>query len=232
MSDNEIDRIMKVYEYYRLEERNIRWSLENLGNAMIYHERQRVIRELLARMGFFPLDKRMILEIGCGEGSVLGSLQHWGANPENMFGVDLLPIRIECAKKNFPNIHFECANAENLNFPDGQFDLVVFFTVFSSILDESMKNNIASEAIRLLKPYGAILWYDFRYNNPDNPHVRGIKIHDISRLFPSFTFYLRSITLLPPLARRLGRMTRILYPILSSVPILRTHYAGIFIKGC
>jgi hypothetical protein len=93
-----------------------------------------------------------------------------------------------------------------------------------------MAHNVAREACRVLKPGGAVLWYDFRYNNPWNPHVRGITRQQIHQLFPGLEMDLRTITLLPPLARHLGRMTPILYPLLAAIPPLRTHYLGLLIK--
>ena len=48
-------------------------------------------------------------------------------------------------------------------------------TCFTSILDQEMKKSIAREVLRVLKDEGIILWYDFRYNNPKNPDVKGIE---------------------------------------------------------
>jgi len=53
------------------------------------------------------------------------------------------------------------------------------FTVFTSILDISMKQSIAGEMLRVLKPDGIILWYDYYRNNPMNPDVRGVKKREI-----------------------------------------------------
>lgn len=86
------------------------------------------------------------------------------------------------------------------------------------------------EVNRVLKPGGAIVWYDFIYNNPSNPHVRGISHTAIQKLFPQFRLILHKITLLPPLARRLGPFTPYLYPLLAAIPWFRTHYLGLLIK--
>jgi hypothetical protein len=48
------------------------------------------------------------------------------------------------------------------------------FTVFTSILDKDMKRNIAAEMLRVLKPKGVIIWYDYFVNNPKNSDVRGV----------------------------------------------------------
>lgn len=233
MSDNkkEVERIKKVYRGYCEEGRQSLWRLENPGNTMIYRERQQTLHALLDEAGFLPLAHRKVLEVGCGSGGALATLLEWGAQPENLYGVDLLADRIDEAKTRYPGMHFECANAESLPYEDQAFDLVLFFTVFSSILDQSMRQNVARESLRVLKKMGAILWYDFRYNNPANPNVRGMTKADIRRLFPDAQMTLRTITLLPPLARRLGTATPWLYPVLSKISLLRTHYLGILKKG-
>ena len=48
-------------------------------------------------------------------------------------------------------------------------------TVFSSTLDRRMRQNIAREMLRVLKPEGIVLWYDYHVNNSRNPDVRGVK---------------------------------------------------------
>jgi ubiquinone/menaquinone biosynthesis C-methylase UbiE len=121
-------------------------------------------------------------------------------------------------------------NAEQLHFEDATFDLVLLFTVFSSILDGRMACNVASEVCRVLKPGGAVVWYDFRYNSPANRNVRRITRATIQAIFPDFDLHLRTVTVLPPLARRLGRLTPTLYTIFASIPILRTHYLGLLWK--
>src|SRR5262249_49418911 len=134
---------------------------------------------------------------------------------------------------------FDCGNAEQLDFPDGSVDLVVLYTVFSSILDETMARNVADEARRVLRapdpasgrPRGAALWYDVRYANPSNPHTRAMTRQRSPALFPGFRLHLRSITLLPPVARRLGPLTPALYPLLASAPPLRSHYLGLLFKA-
>jgi len=229
--NDEIQRIIKVYSTYGEDEAiRARWALNNPGNQAILRERQQAMQEMLMNYGFWPLDNLRILDVGCGRGDVLASLQQWGAKPENLYGVDLLQDRIEEAKRRYPDLNFLCANAEHLEFSDGSFDLVLLFTVFSSILDDTVAQNIAKEIARVLRPSGAVLWYDFRYNNPWNPNVRGMTTHHIHRFFPEFEVHLRTITLLPPLARRLGRLTPVLYPFLVAIPILRTHYLALLMK--
>jgi ubiquinone/menaquinone biosynthesis C-methylase UbiE len=227
----EVDRLREVYQRYAARGfGNSKWSNANRGNRAIQGEREWKTRELLQGCGFFPLTDRRILDVGCGAGEQLDMFAGWGAKPENLFGIDLIPERIRTARRNFPQITFQLANAESLPFRDCSFDLVATFTVFTSILNRQMTANICGEIKRILAPGGGVLWYDFRMNNPFNRHVRGVSRKHIERLFPGFRLALEPISLLPPLARRLGSLTDRLYMPLGSLPFLRTHLLGLLTK--
>ena len=227
----EVERLKKVYRGYEKSRRAAEcWSPTNLGNQFIVRERQAVAKRLFEKHDFFPLADRMILDVGCGGGGELARLLEWGANPGNLYGVDLLPERIEAARARNPNIRFQVANAESLSFPDGAFDIVLLFTVLSSILDENMASRVANEAARVLRLGGAVLLYDFRYRNPYNPNTRPITKTDMLRYFPGFKAETKRVTLMPPAARRLGLLTPYLYPALGWMPFLRTHYIALLIS--
>jgi len=226
MPQPEIERIVETYRDYDSQGAVSRWQPLNPGNRRIHQERRQAMREMLRAHGFEPLAGRKILEIGCGRGLVLSELLELGARPAQLYGIDLLIEHLESARRLHPEIRLQCANAECLPFPDAEFDLVVLFTVFSSILDDAAARNVAGEARRVLKAEGGVLWYDFRYGNPRNANVRGITKKRLGGFFPGFTPYLRTLTLLPPLARRLGAATQALYPMLAGFALLRTHYLG------
>jgi len=228
---SEVDRLKLVYQEYG--ERGwgkTKWSVTNRGNTAIRRERERKLEQLLQRTGLLPLGHMRILDVGCGTGETLAGFEARGAKSDNLFGVDLLADRIRRARENFPAMTFQEANAEALPFANGFFDLVAVFTVFTSILDPRMARNLSREINRVLRSRGAVIWYDFRMNNPFNPHVRGISRNEIHNLFPGFHSRLISITLLPPLARRWGPLTELLYPCLASLPFLRSHYLGLLVK--
>ena len=225
MSD-EVERLQSVYREYMPRVAG-RWAPRNPGNEAILAElERRLVAILLAQPGP-ALAERRILDVGCGYGHFLGLLARLGAPPSSLHGVDLLAERIEEARSRHPQIDFRVGNAERLPYPDGAFDLVLLFSVFTSILDPRMRAAVAAEVTRVLEPGGAILWYDFRFDNPRNPNVRGIGRREVARIFPGRAGRLRSVTLLPPLARRLGRLTPALYPALAAVPPLRSHYLGL-----
>jgi SAM-dependent methyltransferase len=227
---SEAERIAGVYRDQKRGGGGSRWDLRNRGNRAILAERRALQARLLERMGWVPLADRWVLEVGCGGGSELAHMQDLGAPAQRLVGVDLLPERIETARKAFPDLDFRVANAERLEFADGGFDLVLAFTLFTSILDERMAANVAAEIRRVLRPGGGLLWYDFRYDNPFNPNVRGVRAARIRRLFPDFEGRLHSLTVVPPLARRLGPLAPAAYPILGAVPPLRSHLLGLLVK--
>ncbi len=228
-SELEKDRIVKLYKGYESEQYQARWSINNFGNQFIYKERDQAIENLLFECDV-TLHNKKILEVGCAGGYVITSLLRLGAVEENIHGIDIRSNRLNDAKKAHPNAKFSVMDASELNFPENSFDIIITFTLFSSILNKAIRQKIATELNRVLKPGGAVLYYDFRFNNPTNQHVIGIYKNEINGLFPGINKTLKLITLLPPLARRLGSMTSILYPALSTIPLLRSHYLGIFVK--
>jgi hypothetical protein len=94
-----------------------------------------------------------------------------------------------------------------------------------------MTSNLCNEVTRVVKPCGAVLYYDLRFFNPYNPSVQGITRRRLRQLFPKFSIYMRSLTMLPPLSRKLTHSTGFLYRSLARLPLLRTHNMGLMIKS-
>jgi ubiquinone/menaquinone biosynthesis C-methylase UbiE len=226
-----VEEIRRIEMAYADRDRTLSGTLKrdqtNPGNQWVKKEhRQRLAQILRERFGRRLAECR-VLDVGCGYGSLLAWFHELGVPAENLFGVDLLPNRIETARTTYPEFTFTQGNAEYFEFPEESFDLLAVFTVFSSILDPAMARNVAQSMTRLLKRDGAVVWYDMRYRNPRNRNTIAMRKPRIGELFPSFTMELESITLLPPLARRLGRTTHWTYPVLASVPFLQGHYLGL-----
>jgi hypothetical protein len=94
-----------------------------------------------------------------------------------------------------------------------------------------MRQCIATEMLRVLKPGGFVLWYDFFVDNPRNPDVRGVRRREIRKLFPGCQIHLRRITLAPPIGRLVGRYSPFVYMLLSRSKTLCTHYLGLIKKN-
>ena len=159
-----------------------------------------------------PLEGKTILDVGCGEGQQLLDLVSWGAQPADLAGIDLLEARVARATARAR----QPAATEKSSGPDLRvgtrpicrgrttiFDIAHQNTVFTSILDAGIKRDVAGEIVRVLKPGGVLIWYDFLFNNPQNPNVKGIGAREVRSLFPSCHVRFRRVTLAPPIARRL-----------------------------
>ncbi|SRR6266545_1607964 len=224
----EIQRIEFAYaERDRTLSGTLKRDQSNPGNQWLKHEHRRRLEQILREQFGERLPECRVLDVGCGYGSLLGWFHELGIPAENLFGVDLLANRIEVARKAYPQFTFVQGNAESSDFSDGSFDVLSAFTVFSSILDSVMASTVAQTMMRVLKEDGAVVWYDMRYPNPWNRHLRAMTKRQIGELFPEFRTELESISLLPPIARRLGSSTHWTYPALASIPVLRSHYLGL-----
>lgn len=206
----------------RLEGSDI-YSPLNPSYLFAIQQRQRAIARLLQTSGIGSLTNKFILEIGCGRGDVLHELLVHRMDGGNLYGVELLPDRLTDAQMRFPGVHLAAADAQNLPYSAQQFDVVVQFTVFSSILDETIKTNIAAEMLRVVKPDGLILWYDF-WLNPTNPQTKGIRKPEIQELFPNCRFIFKRITLAPPIARKLVPLSWTVSALLEKFLFLNTHF--------
>jgi ubiquinone/menaquinone biosynthesis C-methylase UbiE len=199
------------------------YSWSNPAYRFMKERLQKDVLKVLPRHHQAHLESLHMLEVGCGNGNVLMDFHRLGVSSENLFGVDLLPMRLQDAHESNPLFPLTCADGQRLPYPAGAFDIVMQFTAFSSVLDLEIKNNMAFEMRRVLKPEGVILWYDF-WLNPLNRHTRGIRPAEIRQLFPDCTLDLHKVTLAPPLTRRLVPFLSGFALFLERLRFLNTHY--------
>lgn len=178
----------------------------------------------MRRVGLFPLAGKRILDIGCGTGWWLRNLLEYGSEPKDLVGIDLLPHRASRAHSLSPNLAFASADGAEMPFSDAAFDIVMQSMVFTSVLSPQARQAIADEILRILKPGGFLIWYDFAYDNPNNQDVVGLGKSDVTSLFHGARIRGRRLTLAPPLARRIERWPAIFYHLLASLRLLSTHY--------
>lgn len=228
---NEQKRILEAYQTRKKRANAGFFGYENLAHVLRVQERHRETLRLLAGAGYHSLAGLRILDIGCGNGNMLRQFLEWGATPAHLVGLELRSEPVEQARHLNPALDIRCGSATTLPWATNSFNLVCLHTVFTSILDFEMKETIVAEINRVLGVGGAVLWYDFIYNNPRNPDVQGISLNEIRTLFPNYDVRLRRVTLAPPLARRLPTaLLPVFYPLLATVPFLRTHYLGLLLK--
>jgi SAM-dependent methyltransferase len=179
---------------------------------------------LFARLGWHTLADRRLLEVGCGSGGNLLEMLRLGFAPEHLSGVELLPERLEAARRSLPPaVTLLGGDASQQPLPEGQADVVLLSTVFSSLLDDAFQQQLADAVWRAVKPGGGVLWYDFTVDNPRNPDVRGVSVARIQQLFPQGQVRAQRLTLAPPLGRAAARLHPTLWTLLNALPVLRTH---------
>jgi SAM-dependent methyltransferase len=221
----------RVRDVYARRSTGDRYARSNPAHAFMIQERERAVLSLLGRAGFLPLAGRSLLDVGCGGGQWLQDLVRWGAEPARLHGLDLLGDRIARARQVAgPVVWLVQGSGGALPFGPDAFDLALQATVFSSILDPGVRRQVAAELARVLRPGGAVLWYDLRANNPGNPEVRRVSREEIAALFPGWRITLERATLAPPLTRALAGRATATARLLAAVPWLRTHYLGLLRK--
>src|SRR6185295_7349966 len=107
--ESEETRIKSVYAQ---RQGSSRYSWFNQGQLFRVHELERDILAILRSKGLGHLHDKKILEIGCGQGQWLREFIKWGACPENITGIDLLPDRVTKARQLCPQgVEIQCGNA-------------------------------------------------------------------------------------------------------------------------
>jgi SAM-dependent methyltransferase len=229
--ERDAERLVAAYERRKSRVPQCRYSFLNVGNLLNVQECERAILAGLRRHGV-DLARAQICEIGCGAGYWLREFVRFGFQPENIVGIDLLPDRIAEARRLCPaETRLSTGNAAATGHEAETFDVVAQFTVFSSVRDTGIRRRIADEMMRLCRPNGVILWYDFFVDNPRNRDVVGIRRHEIESLFAPYRVHLRRLTLAPPLARMLGKRSAALVRCVAALKIFSTHYLGVIEKN-
>jgi SAM-dependent methyltransferase len=141
--------------------------------------------------------------------------------------VELLPQRVAATRRAVPGAAVEHADGRHLPFADGAFGLVTLLTVLSSAPDLDDALALAAEAARVAGPAGFVVIWEPRWGNPLNAQTLRIPWKRLDAILGPPRLR-RELTLLPPLARRLGRLTGVAYPALARLRPLRTHRLQVY----
>lgn len=183
---------------------------------------------VLQRHAVSSLAGLRILELGCGEGSLLRTLIHYGADAGRLGAVDVDVARVGRARASLPDVRLAAGDIASLPYREGAFDLAFAFTVLTSVLDDGMRRQGAAEALRVLRPGGLLIVYDF-WVNPFNRRVRSLRAAELRDLFTPRRVEVAKVTLAPPVVRALGGRCRLCRP-LERLPFLRTHLMAAVVK--
>jgi SAM-dependent methyltransferase len=225
--DDELERAKRVYAaraenpvYARLYEPLLP------VNLFTVREREWILAGLLRRSGVSTLAGLDILDVGCGGGGELRRLTSLGATPDRLAGIDLMPARAEAARRILPEARIETGSAHQMPFPDGSFDIVSQFVVFSSVVDPEMRRAIASEMLRVLRPGGLILWYDIRKART-TVNLVPISMGEMRTIFPGCSITARPVTLGWKATRCVVPRSRAAAYLLQRLPFLCSHWAAV-----
>lgn len=168
-----------------------------------------------------PLGEKKILEVGAGHGDNIHFLMRAGLQWKNIYVNELLEDRLKHLKSWFSEKRIIPGDFIKSSVEEEAFDIVYQSTVFSSILDSRVQQDLLDKMTRSLKTGGYFLWYDFTFDNPKNPDVKGVKFSQIKNLCKDYRIVeKRRVTLAPPIGRRVGGW----YPLFNTCfPFLRTH---------
>lgn len=158
----------------------------------------------------FPQDawsKLRILELGCGEGHILGRLYQeydYRLLRKNLVGVDKDQRALDSAEKTYPDFKFHQRNLLSSGWERGlgQFDLIIIVNVLHEIYSSAYvpelqgintkpgKNRVKdalSSAMSLLSGNGYLLIFDgLEYNNPDQKISFILRNKEAEALFHRF----------------------------------------------
>jgi len=222
---NECEAVRERYERRKNCVEGDRYSLLRPEVWQGVQERQRVMLRLFARnLGWQNLANLKLTEVGCGNGGNLLEFLRLGFPPQNLCGIELLPERAAAAHRCLPvELLVHAGDANSVDIGAESQDVVFQSVVFSSVLDNGFQHDLANRMWKWVKPCGGVLWYDFVYNNPSNPDVRGVPVKRVRQLFPTGKMIVRRVTLAPPISRRVTRVHPFLYNVFNFFPFLRTH---------
>lgn len=123
-----------------------RWRASKLG-AITERLERRLILELVGDVG-----NCRVLDVGCGDGEFALELARRGAS---VVGIDSSSEMIEAARRRAKtheaDIVFQQAEARQLPFPDGQFDVVTAITILCFVEDAEP---VFREIARVIRPGG------------------------------------------------------------------------------
>jgi len=196
------DRIEREKSFH-----NSRFSTEPARSKALASRMFSVTKEALnatyARIAADSPDKR-VLEYGCGQGeaSLIIAKKY---SPKSVVGIDISDVAVDQARSEatalgLSNISFQVMNAEKMDFPDDEFDLVCGFGILHHLdLDIALR-----ELARVLKPHGSCIFLEPLGHNPAislyrwlTPNMRTEDEHPL--LLKDFPIFKRHFSCLDPL---------------------------------
>ena len=124
----------------------------NVISDQFSRAREKIWEEMKFLADDYLIEGEKVLDLGCGNGRFYELL-----NKGDYIGVDSSEELIKIARKRYPKVKFQVADALNLPFPDNYFDKVYAIAVFHHIPSKELREKFLSEIKRVLKPEGFMI---------------------------------------------------------------------------
>lgn len=205
-----------------------RWAEDRPEVQYAWSRLREELRDAFARAGI-ELGGARILDLGCGTGRVMAWLIEERAG--DVLGVDVVVPRVREARRRAPVARLAIADGARLPLRDGVFDAALALTTLSSMPSEKMRRAAVAELLRVLRPGGAVICYEFSHGNPLNPHTVGLGARRLRALFAGANLSLRRVTLHPVLLRTLRSLGPRWLAALERFRFLRSHCLAVVTKA-
>jgi ubiquinone/menaquinone biosynthesis C-methylase UbiE len=136
------------------------YSFLNRTHARLVLDRERAILDALSRHLKVAVDEAEVLDVGAGTGISLALLAAYGFDARRLHGVDIVASRVEQGRVQFPAFDLRVGDGYSLPWDDASFDVVQQITMLSSVHDPRLRETIAAEMRRVLRPGGLLLSFD------------------------------------------------------------------------
>ncbi|HEY1341984.1 MAG TPA: class I SAM-dependent methyltransferase, partial [Bryobacteraceae bacterium] len=120
----ELERIRGEYERRSRTIAGDFYGWRRPANYFLFVQTARACIRKLDRCGFYPFTNLRVADVGCGRGAWLLEFAQWGADPENLAGIDLDEGRVASARKSLPGADLRMGSAGRLPWTDAAFDVV------------------------------------------------------------------------------------------------------------
>lgn len=137
------------YQYQWLYDGISRIAASSVGGEKRFHH--------LPLQGLAISSETKVLDLCCGSGQATQFLVQYS---QDLTGLDISPVSLERAKRNVPQAKYVEAMAQDMPFPNAQFDLV-HTSVAMHEMKPSVLRQILKEVYRVLKPGGVFALVDF-----------------------------------------------------------------------
>ena len=220
--DQEAERIRRVFADRSARGLGARYRAYHPDVLIALHQIERFLLTGLRARGWSDLRRLEVLDVGCGSGGTLLRLISQDVDPANAHGIDIREDAISRARSRLPTVDLRAGSAAQLPYASGSMDLVLQFTMISSVLDPRLRAAVAAEMSRVVVPRGLIVSYDFRIN-PLNAETRAVPRRELRTLFPGHHIDVRHVTLAPPIARLVAPRSYAIATALQALAPLCSH---------